>query len=78
MKKFITLLCIITLVGAFLRFNKLGEIPAGLHRDENPALRLRKIPRRRHHAHHTDEVGGRSHGDRQDFQGSPAESHPGA
>lgn len=34
MKKILILLCAITLVGAFLRFYKLGEIPAGLHRDE--------------------------------------------
>lgn len=34
MKKLYLFLAIITLLGGFLRFYKLGEIPAGLHRDE--------------------------------------------
>ncbi len=35
-----------------------------LCRHQNPALRLREIPRRRAHSDHGDEIGRRSHGDR--------------
>ena len=45
-----------------------------LRGDENPALRLREIPRRFARADDLDEVGRRSDGDRPHLQGKPAES----
>ena len=44
-----------------------------LRRHQDPALRLREIPRRLARAHHLDEIGGRSHGDRPHLPGKPAE-----
>jgi carbamoyl-phosphate synthase large subunit len=44
-----------------------------LRRHQDPALRLREIPRRRTNADHLDEVGRRSHGDRPHLPGKPAE-----
>ncbi len=44
-----------------------------LCRDENPAFRLREIPRRRAAAHHLDEIGGRSDGHRPHLRGVVAE-----
>ena len=41
-----------------------------LCRDQDPALRLREIPRRRAAAHHLDEIGGRSHGHRPHLRAS--------
>ena len=44
-----------------------------LRRHQDPALRLREIPRRLAGAHHLDEIGGRSDGDRPHVPGKPAE-----
>ena len=44
-----------------------------LRRHQDPALRLRKIPRRRAGADHRDEVGRRGHGDRPHLPGIAAE-----
>ena len=44
-----------------------------LCRDENPALCVREIPRRRAVAHHLDEIGRRSDGDRPHLRGVAAE-----
>jgi carbamoyl-phosphate synthase large subunit len=44
-----------------------------LHRHQDPALRLREVPRRRPRADHLDEVGRRGHGDRPDLPGIAAE-----
>ena len=44
-----------------------------LHRHQDPALRLREIPRRRADPHHLDEVGRRGHGHRADLRRKPAE-----
>ena len=55
------------------------ETPASLRAvdrlrgDEDPALRVREVPRRRRRAHHADEVGRRGDGDRPHVQGEPAE-----
>ena len=47
-----------------------------LLRDQDPALDVREIPRRRRDADHADEERRRSDGDRPDVQGSPAKGHP--
>ena len=44
-----------------------------LRRHQDPALRVREIPRRRPGADHVDEVGRRGHGDRPHLPGEPAE-----
>ena len=44
-----------------------------LRRHQDPALRLREVSRRRAHADHLDEVGGRGDGDRPHVRGEPAE-----
>ena len=44
-----------------------------LRRHQDPALRLREISRRLARAHHLDEIGGRSDGDRPHLPGEPAE-----
>ena len=56
--------------------NDITKVHAGLvradHRlcgDQDPALRLREIPRRRAAADHLDEIGRRSHGDRPHLRG---------
>ena len=45
-----------------------------LRGDENPALRLREVPRRQIHAHHLDEIGGRSAGPGPHLRGIAAKS----
>ncbi len=44
-----------------------------LRRHQDPALRLREVPRRRADADHLDEVGRRGHGDRPHLRRKPAE-----
>ena len=44
-----------------------------LCRDQDSALRLREIPRRRKDPDHRDEIGRRGHGDRPDLRRKPAE-----
>jgi carbamoyl-phosphate synthase large subunit len=44
-----------------------------LCRHQDPALRLREVPRRRAAADHRDEIGRRSHGHRPHLPGKPAE-----
>ena len=52
-----------------------GLVRAGdrLRRHQDPALRLRKISRRRADPHDGDEIGRRGHGDRPDLRRKPAE-----
>jgi carbamoyl-phosphate synthase large subunit len=43
---------------------RLVRADARLRGGQGPAVRVREVPRRRQHAHHAHEVGGRGHGDR--------------